>query len=187
MPQSQPQSKTVFVTTGATVTFPGLLRTVLNQQFIKTLKDLGYNKLKVQYGKEKDALDLFQSLIVHTLGLQLNEVLHTDGVLIEGIPFSNDVQQEIINSELVISHSGTGSILDSLRLKKKLIVVVNDALMDNHQLEIAQEFENGGYLLKCDKPDVDALIDILKEIQTTQLTELPLPKEDTLKTILESL
>eukprot|EP00975_Prorocentrum_lima_P019488 4104021-Prorocentrum_lima.AAC.1 len=41
-------------------------------------------------------------------------------------------------AELIVSHAGAGSIVEALRLRKKLVVVVNTALMDNHQLELAE-------------------------------------------------
>ena len=56
---------------------------------------------------------------------------------IVAFPFDSNIVDVINKSDLVISHVGTGSIIDTLRNNKKLIVVVNDTLMDNHQLEIA--------------------------------------------------
>ncbi|KAI8850676.1 glycosyltransferase family 28 C-terminal domain-containing protein [Chytridium lagenaria] len=41
------------------------------------------------------------------------------------------------DASLIISHAGTGSILESFFLKKRLIVVPNETLMDNHQVELA--------------------------------------------------
>ncbi|KAJ9085352.1 N-acetylglucosaminyldiphosphodolichol N-acetylglucosaminyltransferase catalytic subunit alg13 [Entomophthora muscae] len=44
---------------------------------------------------------------------------------------------------------GSGSILESLRLRKRLVVVVNNTLADNHQAELAEELEKNSYLLLC--------------------------------------
>ena len=46
-------------------------------------------------------------------------------------------------ADVIISHAGAGSVMEALRLKKKLIVVVNDLLMDNHQVELATALEDG--------------------------------------------
>ena len=52
----------------------------------------------------------------------------------------------------MISHAGAGSILETLRVvpvAPKLLVVVNELLMDNHQLELAEELARGSYLYYC--------------------------------------
>lgn len=41
---------------------------------------------------------------------------------------------------------GSGSILEALRLNKRLIVVTNPLLMDNHQAELASAMAQAGYL-----------------------------------------
>lgn len=43
---------------------------------------------------------------------------------------------------------GSGSILDALRFQKRLIVVPNESLMDNHQKELSEELERQGYLIE---------------------------------------
>jgi beta-1,4-N-acetylglucosaminyltransferase len=40
---------------------------------------------------------------------------------------------------MIISHAGSGSILEALSLDKKLLIVINSSLMDNHQSELANE------------------------------------------------
>lgn len=44
---------------------------------------------------------------------------------------------------------GAGSILETLKLKKPLIVVVNEKLMDNHQIELAEAFHQMNNLYYC--------------------------------------
>ena len=39
-------------------------------------------------------------------------------------------------SDLVIGHAGAGTTLDALSRHKKLILVPNRALMDDHQMEL---------------------------------------------------
>ncbi|RYP19491.1 hypothetical protein DL765_003331 [Monosporascus sp. GIB2] len=48
---------------------------------------------------------------------------------------------------VIISHAGSGSIMDALRVNARLIAVPNPALMDNHQEELAEEMERQGYLV----------------------------------------
>ena len=45
---------------------------------------------------------------------------------------------------------GTGCILDALRTGASLIVVPNPSLLDNHQLELAEELAAQGYAVHGD-------------------------------------
>ena len=42
---------------------------------------------------------------------------------------------------------GSGSILDALRIGVPLIVVPNPDLLDNHQVELAEELATQGYVI----------------------------------------
>lgn len=48
---------------------------------------------------------------------------------------------------LVTSDTGSGSILDALRISVPLIVVPNPNLLDNHQVELAEELASQGYVV----------------------------------------
>jgi beta-1,4-N-acetylglucosaminyltransferase len=52
---------------------------------------------------------------------------------------------------------GAGTILDVLRMGVPLIVVPNPALLDNHQLELAQELQAQGYATQGDLGLVQSL------------------------------
>ena len=95
------------------------------------------------------------------------------GVEIIGLEFTPNIEALIkLYADVVISHAGTGSILDSLRLKKPLIAVVNDTLMDNHQEQIARKFESKGYLWAVYATEQE-IIAALDKSECETLTELP--------------
>jgi len=47
----------------------------------------------------------------------------------------------------VVYFEGAGSCMEVLAASKPLVVVINEDLMDNHQLELAQQLYNDGHVL----------------------------------------
>lgn len=145
--------KTIVISTGATVTFRALLTQVINRQFLDFLVTIGVSKLVVQYGNEiVNGVHLskqFVSELLSHLDIAYNDVIKYDTLSVDLIPFSQDISKVLSPADLVISHGGTGSIIDALRLNKKLIVVPNDTLMNNHQLEISVAFESRNLVKSC--------------------------------------
>jgi beta-1,4-N-acetylglucosaminyltransferase len=62
--------------------------------------------------------------------------------------------------------TGSGSIFETLRLGKPLIVVVNEDLMDNHQSELADELAERNHLF-CAHPQT-----LLETIEVMDLNVL---------------
>lgn len=81
---------------------------------------------------------------------------------------------------------GTGSILDALRLKKPLIVVVNPTLLNNHQLDIATALEDQKCLISCSEPTKSKLLEGLKKLSTFDFQPLPAPTPGALSQIIYS-
>ncbi|SJM88180.1 related to UDP-N-acetylglucosamine transferase subunit ALG13 [Zygosaccharomyces bailii] len=178
-------SKTLFVTCGATVPFPKLIECVLMESFAQELLNSGFKKMIVQFGKG------YQRSFTALLGRRYSDDpvypsndLGYDGkpvhgymasgqLEIIGIEYSTRIQNVIAEyADLVISHAGTGSILDSLRLGKPLIVCVNDTLMDNHQQQIADKFEAANYLIAC-LPKENEIVECLHRLQRKRMTPFP--------------
>lgn len=64
--------------------------------------------------------------------------LHS-GLYVEYFQFVPSLGEHLAAAALVISHAGSGSIFESLRLRRPLVVVPNPLLMDNHQVELAEK------------------------------------------------
>ena len=66
---------------------------------------------------------------------------------------SEQFDQMLQHCDLLITHSGVGTILKGIAMKKKIIVVPRKKSLgehvDNHQLEIANEFEKLGCISVC--------------------------------------
>lgn len=60
-------------------------------------------------------------------------------------------------ARLIISHAGTGSLVKGLKLKKKIIAIPRLAkygeVVDDHQVEILNEFSNLNYLIPWTEND----------------------------------
>ena len=71
----------------------------------------------------------------------------------------SSIADDIASADLVISHAGAGSVMDSLMAGKRLLVVINDELMGNHQTELAEKLAKEKHLDFC---NVDGLVDALR-------------------------
>lgn len=161
----------VLVTTGGTVPFEALIELVLSQESMSTLSQLGFTKMRIQYGRGNHHI-----FTKH----------HKEGVLsITGFEYTDDLAGEMSRAHMVISHAGTGSVLDALRIGKHPVVVVNSKLMDNHQIEIAEELFRKRHLLVSGDTDSVGFIKALKMHQEYLFETLPDPEEGILQRIID--
>lgn len=196
----------ILVTTGATVTFKHLVSYIADLDFLLEAQKLGYSTIYLQYGNEisnntnvsKNFLNevMQKSQLIEKLGLGIvNEtndksVTHFSNgrLLLVVFAFSSHISDYISKVDIVVSHAGTGSILDSLRLKKPLLVVSNLELMDNHQEEVAAQFEKEGFLhhITTKQLQEDSLLDYLRKFSrgTLSFSLLPDPPTGVVESIL---
>ncbi|KAI8580875.1 hypothetical protein K450DRAFT_234993 [Umbelopsis ramanniana AG] len=152
------------VTVGSTG-FDDLIRSVIDGKVLSTLYELGYDHLTIQYGSSK---------AIYNDRLERISTTSNRTPVIEGYNYKPDLKCDMVESDLIISHAGSGSILESLRLHKQLIVVVNEKLLDNHQDELACALENKGYLLRS---TCRQLSDVLNALKNKYF--IPFPEQDT--------
>ena len=142
-----PNSRLCFVTTGATAPFTALIESALSPASLDALLEEGYTHILVQYGSAKDVYTKASLLA------QFHLQNKNEGLIIDGIDFNPDglqAQLKLVQQSkgIVISHAGSGTILDASRYQVPLIVVPNTSLLDNHQEELAAAMERSGYLLR---------------------------------------
>lgn len=129
------EHRTVFVTVGTTC-FDALVMAVDSPEVKKALLQKGYSNLLIQMGR----------------GTYVPLKVSGDATLqVDHFTFSPSIADNMRTTSLVISHAGSGSIFETLRLGKPLIVVVNEDLMDNHQSELAEELAERKHLF-CARP-----------------------------------
>nr|XP_023653446.1 UDP-N-acetylglucosamine transferase subunit ALG13 homolog [Paramormyrops kingsleyae] len=124
--------KTVFVTVGTT-SFDDLIASVISQDAVQALVARGYEELVLQVGR----------------GSILPGPDSCPGLTLQAFRFKDSIAGDIQRADLVISHAGAGSCLEALGAGRPLLVVVNDRLMDNHQLELARKLHADSHLLYC--------------------------------------
>lgn len=181
--------KQVLVTTGATVTFKGLIAGVIRTEFLDLLIELKYDNIVIQYGKSDESVVFVQNLIkkldnaVFNFKQGIDEKNNTGYNISFRYEHDNDkklnvkciqfdsklIQNYTKYSKLVISHAGTGSIIDTLRVNSgndiQLIVMINEGLKDNHQVEIANAFESLGVVSSVRSDNKDELLNIIRRIE----------------------
>eukprot|EP00105_Crassostrea_gigas_P006247 XP_011420111.2 PREDICTED: UDP-N-acetylglucosamine transferase subunit ALG13 homolog isoform X2 [Crassostrea gigas] len=142
----------VFVTVGTTQ-FEKLTDYVCSSAVLKTLANLGYRKVVVQIGRGRDP-----------------SIDTVPGIEVEVYRLKPSITEDIRQASLVISHAGAGSCLETLAANKPLLVVINDDLMNNHQLELAYQLNKDGHLFYC---TVSTLVDTLHSVDFSSLKPFP--------------
>ncbi|KAL8970686.1 MAG: hypothetical protein Q9183_001396 [Haloplaca sp. 2 TL-2023] len=150
--------KVCFVTIGATAAFDQLLRAVLASRFLQALQGSGYTTLSLQYGKngqqilaDFDAIAQTEKHNIEVTGFDFNK--QGLGREMWAAKAGEDREEGV-----VISHAGSGSILDALRIDVPLIAVPNTSLLHNHQVELAEEMARLGFLVHGDVNDLPAAL-----------------------------
>ncbi|XP_012500984.1 PREDICTED: putative bifunctional UDP-N-acetylglucosamine transferase and deubiquitinase ALG13 isoform X3 [Propithecus coquereli] len=124
--------KCVFVTVGTT-SFDDLIACVSARDSLQIIKSLGYNRLILQIGR----------------GMVVPEPFSTESFTLDVYRYKDSLKEDLQKADLVISHAGAGSCLETLEKGKPIVVVINEKLMNNHQLELAKQLHKEGHLFYC--------------------------------------
>ncbi|KAJ3424176.1 asparagine linked glycosylation (alg) [Anaeramoeba flamelloides] len=157
----------IFVTVGTT-SFVTLIERIDTPEFLDQLISKGFKSITIQTGKidyKPKHLPKYQNLESEVYGLKPS------------------IAQDFQKCDLVISHAGAGTIFEALYLKKSLIVVANNTLMDNHQVEIAEEMKKKKYLDYCS--DVSRLVEVFQNFEPENIVPLPRPNTLNFKQLID--
>lgn len=92
-------------------------------------------------------------------------------------------------ADLIITHAGVGSILDSLKFNKKVIGVARlkrfGEHANDHQYELLDAFESEGYILRCD--NLEQLLNVITSSQTFKPKPYPFNNQAVLKTVRDAI
>ncbi|XP_014367082.2 UDP-N-acetylglucosamine transferase subunit ALG13 homolog [Papilio machaon] len=144
-----------FVTVGTT-RFDLLTEYITSTSVLRALKQIGCVEITFQIGNSAVNPEEYEK----------------EGIKLSLYRFKDSIQEDIRNADLVISHAGAGSCLEVLEAHKPLLVVINEELMDNHQLELAEQLQVDGHLYYC---TCDTLENTLSTVDFNLLTPLPKP------------
>lgn len=182
----------ILVTTGATVTFKSLLEHVTSAKFLEVIANYT-DVLIIQFGPKSESLeyiktrtkslpDNFSQVPVSSVENDKSNskelVFVSSKLEIRFIPFHPQLPELVKQCKLVISHAGTGSIVDVLRCGIPLIIVTNSLLMNNHQLEASNEFSvRHNYCLSCQDKELSQgkLEQLITDEKWQTLDPLPPP------------
>ena len=141
--------KQLLITVGTT-NFDLLITALDTEEFYLLLEKHGFTKLIMQIGNTGSYTPkAFENMSVKLKTLE-----------VEVVKLVPKFEEVIKSSELVISHCGAGTILEGLKNKINLIIVINPTLMNNHQLELAEPLYKQNYILL-----VKNLKNILEELK----------------------
>ncbi|KAI9189018.1 N-acetylglucosaminyldiphosphodolichol N-acetylglucosaminyltransferase catalytic subunit alg13 [Blastocladiella emersonii ATCC 22665] len=151
----------VFATVGTT-RFAALVDQITSEAALAALFEHGYGSLTVQAGTTAASATAPSSPVRRGL----------PSVTI--YDYKPTLAADMAEADLVVSHAGAGCVIEALRMGKRVVVVINEALMDNHQAELARALHRENYIVSCHPSE---LVDAIHAIHAVRLT--PFPQQDT--------
>jgi len=148
--------KNIFVTVGTT-RFDKLVEAVTSKIVLEWMKRQGFSSLTIQYGRGVKPDTNYGEL-------SSSSSSSPTPIHIEAYDFCPSLIDDMEKADLILSHGGAGTVMEVLQMtnsnnngkeniSKKLIVVINTILMDNHQLELATAMADRGHLFVVHQPE----------------------------------
>ncbi|EWZ37610.1 glycosyltransferase family 28 C-terminal domain-containing protein [Fusarium oxysporum Fo47] len=136
------------VTVGATTGFGKLVESVLQPSFWQYMNSQRFTQLRVQCGPDLAwaSKQLAGRKVNIPSGLRIDLFASKKNLMKEEMSLCKDADGKR-QLGLVISHAGTGTILDAWKMGLPLIVVPNIQLLNDHQTEMAKYLSKEGYAI----------------------------------------
>ncbi|KAH7480991.1 hypothetical protein HZ326_18015 [Fusarium oxysporum f. sp. albedinis] len=136
------------VTVGATTGFGKLVESVLQPSFWQYMNSQRFTQLRVQCGPDLAwaSKQLAGRKVNIPSGLCIDLFASKKNLMKEEMSLCKDADGKR-QLGLVISHAGTGTILDAWKMGLPLIVVPNIQLLNDHQTEMAKHLSKEGYAI----------------------------------------
>ncbi|KAL0209015.1 hypothetical protein P9112_011602 [Eukaryota sp. TZLM1-RC] len=158
----------VFITVGTT-SFDELIRALDSISFYNKCVEIGFNNVIFQIGNSTVVPD--QCHVPKCIKMSW-------------FRFQSSLHDILEKSDLVITAGGAGTISESLKLNKRVIVAINRTLLHNHQMELASKYQDLNHLAVVDTPHlVPSRLDYVMNHTFTPLQE---PEPDVLLRHLKS-
>lgn len=86
---------------------------------------------------------------------------------------SEEFEKNLIISNIIITHGGTGTIIKALKLKKRIVAIPRlkdfGEHVDNHQIQLINEFYNIGFIEKVE--DMTMLANKIEKVRHKDVKE----------------
>ncbi|CAG9485008.1 glycosyltransferase family 28 protein, putative [Plasmodium vivax] len=161
-------SKTLFVTVGSHQ-FDDLIKQIDTKDFHSFLRRAGFAKMSMQIGQ-----GTYEPQLIYRCSGNGEESLLKR---VKFFRYKKDLLKDFQKADLIVSHAGAGTTLEGLRMKKKMLIVVNDKLMGNHQLEFAEFLRSRNYLEVCECLG-DLRAHVLRCLRTPAFAPFPAPRPE---------
>lgn len=172
-PRSRYRGLTMFVTVGSTK-FDSLIERVLSDDSMNQIIALGFSKLIIQVGAssyDKERLEQLKEYCVNDVDIELYD-------------FKPSISEDIEKADVVIGHAGAGTCLETLRNHKRLLIVVNDSLMGNHQSELADQLSEENFVIQTTVEKFNDDLGIICDSET-KLNKFPPKQSDEFEEIFD--
>lgn len=155
MSKRKEEPRRCFVTVGTT-RFDALINALYTRGVREALESIGVRELHIQHGRSPIPTSTSTTSIEYSMFDYCS---------------SAEIAGHFSAADLVISHAGAGSLFEALSNRgTRVIAVINEALMDNHQEELARVLQSHDYILAA---RVRNLADIVAQAGWKKLAALP--------------